>query len=68
MYRIDCGLWNLLFLRSRKRYSLCEFDWEENLEKELIFVICTFVCVCVCVCMSVCVREREWKITAFKLQ
>lgn len=26
-------LWNLVFLRTRRRSSLCGFDWEENAEK-----------------------------------
>ena len=28
-------LWNLVFLRIKKRSSLCGFDWEENSEKGL---------------------------------
>ena len=54
-----------VFLRIRKRSSLCGFSWEKNPEKGLrqwIKVswsesrICVRVCVCVCVC--VCVRVR----------
>ena len=59
---------SIVFLRIRKRSSLCGFDWEESPEKgwgngkkyyELkaefaSLSVCVSVCVCVCVCVFVC--------------
>ena len=55
---------SIVFLRIRKRSSLCGFDWEESPEKgwgngkkyyELKAEFASLsVCVCVCVCVFVC--------------